>query len=104
MKYYFILASEDFFLTDEPFEEVLRERSHYNSNENKPNDFWIISNPEFVKNYSKEITKFVDNNSRNLMSIVSTNLDFIYWLKLRYQNVVIGEFNGPTNSILSPLR
>jgi len=104
MKYYFILASENFFLNDEPFEEVLRERSHYCFTENKPNDFWIISNPEFAKNYSREVSKFIENSSQSVMSIVSTNLDFIYWLKLRYQNVVIGEFNGPTNSILSPLR
>lgn len=104
MKYYFVLASEDFFLKDEPFEEVLRERANYYTNENLPNDFWILFNPEFVKNYRKEVNKFINNDSRSIMSIISTNLDFIYWLKLRYQNVVIGEFNGPTNSILSPLR
>lgn len=104
MKYYFILTNEEFFLTDEPFEEVLRERSHFYSNENLPNDFWIIPNPEFAKNYTKEISKFMPNNIGSLMSIVSTDFDFINWLKLRYQNILIGEFFGPTNSILSPLR
>ena len=37
------------------------------------------------------------------MAIVSTDKSFIVWLKLRCQNVVLGEFNGPSFSIKSPL-
>lgn len=103
MKYYFIVATKDFLFCEEPVEEVLRERASYYLSQQKVNDFWILPNPKFVNQYSDEFKKFLPSNSESAISVVSTDRDFIYWLKLRYQNVVSGHFNAPTNTIFSPL-
>lgn len=103
MKYYFIAASKDFLFCEEPLEEVLRERANYYSSQQKTNDFWILTNPDFINKYSKEFSNFLPSSSDSIISVVSTDQDFIYWLKLRYQNVVSGHFNAPTHMILSPL-
>ena len=104
MKYYFILATKEFLFEIEPVEEVLRERAHYYSSRNKQVDFWILPSPGFLNVYSTELKELTKNNSNeNLVAIVSTDADFIYWLKLRYQNVLSGSFNAPTTKILQPL-
>lgn len=104
MKYYFILATKEFLFEIEPVEEVLRERAHYYSSRNKQVDFWILPSPGFLNAYSNELKELTKNNSNeNLVAIVSTDPDFIYWLKLRYQNVLSGSFNAPTIKILQPL-
>jgi len=104
MKYYFILATKEFLFEIEPVEEVLRERAHYYSSRNKQVDFWILPSPGFLNTYSNELKELTKNNSNeNLVAIISTDADFIYWLKLRYQNVLSGSFNAPTTKILQPL-
>lgn len=104
MKYYFILATKDFLFEIEPVEEVLRERAHYYTSRNKQVDFWILPSPGFVDSYSNELKDLTKNNSNdNLVAILSTDVDFIYWLKLRYQNVISGSFNAPTTKIPQPL-
>ena len=104
MKYYFILSTKEFLFEIEPVEEVLRERAHYYSSRNKQVDFWILPSPGFLNTYSNELKELTKNNSNeNLVAIVSTDADFIYWLKLRYQNVLSGSFNAPTTKILQPL-
>jgi hypothetical protein len=103
MKYYFIAATKDFLFHEEPLEEVLRERASNYLAQKRLNDFWIMTNPTFINKYSEEFRKFLPNGLDSVVSIVSTDRDFIYWLKLRYQNVVSGHFNAPTNTIVSPL-
>lgn len=103
MKYYFIVATKDFLFCEEPLEEVLRERASYYLSQKKLNDFWIMTNPDFIKKYSEEFKKFLPSSLESAVFVVSTDADFIYWLKLRYQNVVSGHFNAPTHNILSPL-
>ena len=104
MKYYFILATKEFLFEIEPVEEVLRERAHYYSSRNKQVDFWILPSPEFLNAYANELKELTKNNSNeNLVAIVSTDVDFIYWLKLRYQNVISGNFIAPTRKVLQPL-
>jgi hypothetical protein len=104
MKYYFILATKEFLFEIEPVEEVLRERAHYYSSRNKQVDFWILPSPEFLNAYANELKELTKNNSNeNLIAIVSTDVDFIYWLKLSYQNVISGNFNAPTTKVLQPL-
>lgn len=104
MKYYFILATKEFLFEVEPVEEVLRERAHYYTSRNKQVDFWILPSPGFVNLYANELKELTKNNSNeNLVAIVSTDVDFIYWLKLRYQNVLSGSFNAPTTKIKQPL-
>lgn len=104
MKYHFILATKEFLFKVEPVEEVLRERAHSYSARNKQVNFWILPSPEFLKPYSdqiKKLTKSISNH--NLVAIVSTDANFIYWLKLRYQNVISGSFNSPSDKIANPL-
>lgn len=104
MKYHFILATKEFLFEIEPVEEVLRERAHYYTSRNKQVDFWILPSPEFLNSYWNEVSQLTKNNSReNLVAIISTDADFIYWLKLRYQNVISGSFNAPTTKIFKPL-
>lgn len=104
MKYHFILATKEFLFEIEPLEEVLRERAHYYSTQNKQVDFWILKSPEFLKPYLNEIKPMIkDIPTSDLISVVSTDGDFIYWLKLRYQNVVCGYFNAPSEKIPNPL-
>lgn len=104
MKYHFILATKEFLFEIEPVEEVLRERAHYYASRNKQVDFWILPTPKFLASYWSEISQLTKNNSHeNLVAIVSTDADFTYWLKLRYQNVISGHFNAPSQKILEPL-
>lgn len=104
MKYHFILATKEFLFEIEPLEEVMRERAHYYSTQNKQVDFWILKSPEFLKPYLNEIKSMTKNiPTSELISVVSTDSDFIYWLKLRYQNVICGSFNAPSEKIPNPL-
>lgn len=104
MKYYFILATKEFLFEIEPVEEVLRERAHYYSSKNKQVDFWLLPSPKFLTSYWNKISPLINNTSvEELVTVISTDADFIYWLKLRYQNVICGSFNAPTKKILQPL-
>ena len=100
-KYYFIIASKQFLVTEEPMEEVLRERIQYYRRTQKRIDFWLLPAPKFLqaKNYNNITTKL----PKNCLAIVSTNKIFITWLKLRLNNVFVGEFFGPTEQIKNPL-
>lgn len=104
MKYYFALATKEFWFDLEAVEEVLRERTHYYNSNGKQIDFWIIENPAFLNSYKSELEKLTsEKSSKKLVAIVSTDTDFIYWIKLRYQNVISGHFNAPSKKIPQPL-
>ena len=108
MKYYFVIGSREFLLEKEAVEEVIRERAYYYQLKNKPTDFWILPSPEFWSYYQSKNTKTIDelkniSNIKNSVAIVSTNKDFICWIKLRYQNVISGSFLAPNKEIKSPL-
>lgn len=100
-KYYFIVASSQFLLVDEPLEEILRERVQHYRRTNKPIDFWLIQSPEFLE--STEMLKLKNELPKKCSAIISTEQTFITWLKLRLNNVAIGNFVGPTNNIPKPL-
>lgn len=99
--YYYALASQRFLLDEEPFEEVLKERkSHYQSQE-KAIDFWLIKQPAFL-----ESPEFAGEKARcpqPAAAVVSTDKQFITWLKLRLEYVAIGEFDAPSETISDPL-
>lgn len=108
MKYYFALASREFLLEKEAVEEVIRERAYYYQLKNKPADFWILPSPEFWSYYQNQNKKKIGelnnlSDPKNCVAIVSTNKDFICWIKLRYQNILSGSFLGPNTAIKSPL-
>lgn len=100
-KYYFVLASQEFLITKEPLEEVLRERIQYYSKTKKNIDFWLLPTPQFLQaeEFKCLKTKFPPNS----IAIVSTNKIFITWLKLRLNNVFVGEFSAPNPQIKDPL-
>lgn len=88
--YYFALASVNFLTNEEPVEEILRERTNYYNSINKDIDFWLISNPDFIK--SNII--FSQQQPVPYAAIISLDKDFIQWLKLRLIFVIIGEFKS----------
>jgi Protein of unknown function (DUF2488) len=100
-KYYFVVASKQFLVTEEPLEEVLRERIQYYCRTKKRIDFWLLPAPKFLEaeNFKNLKNKF----PKNCLAIVSTNKIFITWLKLRLNNVFVGEFSGPSEQIQNPL-
>jgi hypothetical protein len=88
-------------IKNQVLEEILRERASYYNAKQQEQDFWIITNPTLLfseKNYSKimktkfykqQITKIkyksekTNFNEDFLGAIVSTNMKFIEWLRLR---------------------
>nr|QCI08850.1 hypothetical protein [Wrangelia sp.] len=90
--YYFVLASENFLLNEEPLEEILRERfSHYKTF-NKDIDFWLVRKPNFID--IADIENFTQKIDHSYAAIVSLDQKFIQWLKLRIGFVVLGSFKS----------
>ena len=89
-KYYFIAGSENFLLKKEPLEEILRERVQNYNKKGKPLNFWIVPDPSFLYRYEfSAIRKKIPGQP---IAIISTEKTFITWLKLRLNNVAIGNF------------
>jgi hypothetical protein len=78
-------------LKNEVLEEVLRERSYYYFSKSKIFDFWIILSPKFIEEFQQhlELNNYFNHESKIKFYsiIISSNSDFINWLKLR-----IGDF------------
>ena len=102
MKYYFVLGSENFFYKQEPLEEIFRERTQNFNKKGKLLNFWIVPNPEFLKN--SEFSELKDKLPKNPIAIVSTEKNFILWLKLRLNNVLLGNLNYTKDQKYSPLK
>lgn len=99
--YHYALASQRYILEEEPTEEVLRERvRHYHSQE-KAIDFWLIHQPAFLD--APEMAVVKAKCPQPAVAIVSTDPQFIIWLKLRLEYVATGEFQAPSVSIPDPL-
>ena len=101
MKYFFIVASQQFLFIEEPLEEMLRERIEHYRRIKTPIDFWLLPSPKFLD--MPKLKEIKDKCPEKCVAIVSTNQILITWLKLRLQNVILGEFEGPTNQLLNPL-
>nr|AYO28169.1 Ycf54 [Synura petersenii] len=110
--FYIILSQYDV-LKNNVIEELLRERTEYYKSQNKVLDFWVFLNPTFLDvpfiNLSITSSEFYLNlynqinfdNKNYLAVVVSTNKDYINWLKLR-----LGGFNiiSIENSLKNPLK
>ncbi|MBS3027783.1 MAG: DUF2488 family protein [Dolichospermum sp. DET50] len=99
--YYYILASQHFLMEEEPIDEVLKERTRNYHEQEKEIDFWLIKQPAFL-----EISKMADIKKKcpqPAAAIISTNPQFITWLKLRLEYVITGEFSAPSDTIPNPL-
>jgi hypothetical protein len=94
--YYFILASQKF-LDGEALDEVLKERTRYYREQEKEIDFWLILQPAFLE--APEMTTLKSQCPQPAGAVISTNPQFINWLKLRLEFVINGEFQAPSETI-----
>jgi len=100
--YSYVLASQKFLLEEEPLEEVLKERTRDYREKEKEIDFWVVKQPAFLE--APEMAQIKAKCPQPAAAIVSTNPQFITWLKLRLEYVVTGEFEAPSDSIPDPLK
>lgn len=94
--YYFTLASQKF-LEGEALDEVLKERTRYYQEQEKEIDFWLVYQPAFLE--APEMAALKSQCPHPASAIISTNPQFINWLKLRLEFVITGEFQAPSDTI-----
>jgi hypothetical protein len=99
--YYYLLASQKFLLEEEPFEEVLRERTRNYHEREKAIDFWLVKQPAFLE--APSMTAIKAKCPQPAVAVISTDKQFITWLKLRLEFVFTGEFEAPSAEISEPL-
>ena len=89
-RYYFLLASQEFLLHQEPIEEILRERIRHYSSIKKKLDFYFTTNLDFLD--LSDLTYLKNSLVAPSAAIISLNPKFINWLKLRVQYGIKGSF------------
>lgn len=99
--YYYVLASQKFLLEEEPFAEVLKERTRDYREKNKEIDFWLVKQPAFLD--APELAEVKAKAPARNVAVISTQKSFIVWLKLRLEYVLTGEFTAPSAGIPDPL-
>lgn len=99
--YYYVLASQRFLMEEEPLEEVLKERTRHYQEQEKEIDFWLVPQPAFLE--APEMAEIKAQCPQPAAAIISTNSQFITWLKLRLEFVITGEFQAPSETIANPL-
>ncbi|BAZ31609.1 hypothetical protein NIES4074_40820 [Cylindrospermum sp. NIES-4074] len=95
--YYYILASQQFLLHEEPIQEVLKERTRHYHEQEKQIDFWLVKQPAFLE--APQFAQVKAKAPKPYVAIISTNSQFITWLKLRLEYVITGEFEAPSATI-----
>jgi Protein of unknown function (DUF2488) len=98
--YYYLVASRQLF-QDEPIDEVLKERIRHYQEQEKEIDFWFVHQPAFLE--APELASVKAKCPQPASAMISTNPQFITWLKLRLEFVTTGEFNAPSETIPQPL-
>lgn len=94
--YHYVLASKDFVI-EEPIEEVLKERRRNYQEQEKEIDFWLVIEPAFLE--APEMAEVKAKCPKPAAALVSTNPQFITWLKLRLEHVITGQFEAPSATI-----
>lgn len=91
MIYSVLLFSQQDLFKNLVFEEILRERANYYLSKKKIINFWISLEPKliekFLKNSNFKKTNFfkrIQNQETSYVCLISTNKEFISWLKLRF--------------------
>jgi Protein of unknown function (DUF2488) len=92
LTYYFVVASEHFMTVEEPLAEVLTERVHNYERRNKPIDFWQVNRPQFLD--LPQLKALTQNCPRPAIAVVSTDQQFILWLKNRLEYVLTGSLQS----------
>ncbi len=99
--YYYVLASEQFLLGEEPTDEVLKERTRDYHSKEKPIDFWLVKQPAFLE--APELAQIKAKVPQPSAAIVSTDKSFITWLKLRLEFVIVGEIPATVTDPIASL-
>ena len=99
--YYYVLGSQRFLTQEEPLEEVLRERTRNYREQEKEIDFWLVLQPAFLE--APEMADLKAKCPQPAAAVISTNEQFITWLKLRLEYVATGKFEAPSGTIPEPL-
>ncbi len=99
--YYYLAASQKFLREEEDLNEVFAERTRNYQEQGKEIDFWVIDRPAFLD--APELTSVKTKIPQPATGVVSTNKQFITWLKLRLEFVAIGEFQSPSATIPDPI-
>jgi hypothetical protein len=99
--YHYVLASQKFLIEEEPLEEVLRERTRHYQEQEREIDFWLVKQPAFLE--VPEMSGIKAKCPQPAVAIISTNPQFITWLKLRLEFVITGQFQAPSDTIPQPL-
>jgi Protein of unknown function (DUF2488) len=99
--YHYVLASQKFLLEEEPLEEVIKERQRNYKEQEKEIDFWVVKEPAFLE--APEMAEIKAKCPKPSVAIISTNPQFITWLKLRLEYVIVGEFQAPSATIGDPI-
>ncbi|NMG58305.1 DUF2488 family protein [Geitlerinema sp. P-1104] len=99
--YYYVAASQKFLLEEEPLDEVLQERVRNYQEREKEIDFWLVKQPAFLE--APELAEAKAKCPQPSVAIISTDPQFITWLKLRLEYVLTGQFEAPSESIPDPL-
>ena len=90
IRYYFLVATQDFLLYQEPIEEIFRERIKHYKALKKDIDFALTTNLVFLN-----VPDLIEINSKltkPAAAIISLNPKFIDWLKLRMHYAIKGTF------------
>lgn len=95
--YHYVLASSKFLLEEEPLMEVIEERQRHYKEKNKEIDFWLVKQPAFIE--TPAMAEIKSKCPQPCTAVVSTNQQFIQWLKLRLEYVYVGQFDAPTEAI-----
>lgn len=99
--YYYVLASQRFLTEEEPLDEVLRERTRNYHEQEKTIDFWLVQQPAFLE--APEMASVKAQCPQPAAAVISTNAQFITWLKLRLEHVITGQFQAPSATISDAL-
>lgn len=99
--YHYVLASRHFLMEEEPLEEVLRERRRDYEAKGKAIDFWLVPEPAFLE--APEMAVVRTQCPRPAAAVISTNPQFITFLKLRLEFVLTGSFTAPSATLPNPL-
>ncbi|MCG9892834.1 MAG: DUF2488 family protein [Thermosynechococcaceae cyanobacterium MS004] len=99
--YHYLLASQKFLLEEEPLQEVFDERYRNYRETQKEVDFWLVKQPAFLE--APEMADIKKSCPQPSAAIISTNQQFILWLKLRLEYVIMGSFSAPSPTIPDPV-
>jgi len=90
VRYYFLVASQDFLFYQEPVEEILRERIKHYYTIDKDIDFGLTTDLDFLD--APDLYSIKKQLIKPSAAIISLNPKFIDWLKLRIHYAVTGSF------------